>query len=272
MIYKEIKIKVSGSADYARLETYIQDTPQDGCLKVKKRPIIIVCPGGGYEWTGYLEGEPLAFHFLSRGYHVGVLQYSVSPHHFPTQVLELGQAVKELKNRANEWNINMNKLVVQGSSAGGHLAASYGAFWNRNFLLSELGMEGLKPAGIMLSYPVITSEKEYAHMSSFEKLLGTEAVELLDEVSIEKQVTKTMPPCFLWHTGEDAVVPVENSIVMAIALQKSGVPFELHIFPEGEHGLSLAGPVVEQENGRGVQPECAQWVALADTWLEKLFS
>lgn len=269
MIYKEIPLKIPGSADYARLQTYIQDTPHDGSLKVKKRPVILICPGGGYERTSYREGEPLALHFLNRGYHAGVLRYSTAPHHFPVQVLELGQAVKELENHAEEWNIDLDRLVVQGSSAGGHLAASYGAFWNRDFMTSVSG--NVKPAGIMLSYPVITADAEYAHMGSFENLLGKEVSVCMDEVSIEKQITESMPPCFLWHTMEDHTVPVENSIMMATALQKVKVPFEIHIFPEGEHGLSLASPVVERENGHGVQAECAQWITLADAWLERLF-
>lgn len=273
MIYKEIPVKVSGSADYARLQTYIQDTPHDGSLKVKKRPFILICPGGGYERTSYREGEPAALHFLNCGYHAGVLRYSTAPHRFPVQVLELGQAVRELRTHAEEWNIDMEKLVIQGSSAGGHLAACYGAFWDREFMTSALGAkaEELRPAGIMLSYPVITADTEYAHRGSFENLLGDELSCRMDEVSVEKQITEKMPPCFLWHTVEDATVPVENSILMASALRKAGVPFEIHIFPEGEHGLSLASPVVERENGHGVQTQCAQWVPLADAWLERLF-
>ncbi len=273
MIYKEIPLHAEGSADYARLQTYIQDTPHDGSLKVKKRPFILICPGGGYERTSYREGEPLALHFLSRGYHAGVLRYSTAPRRFPVQVLELGQAVLELRKHAGEWNIDMERLVVQGSSAGGHLAACYGAFWNQNLMTETLGTraEDIKPSGIMLSYPVITADAVHAHMGSFENLLGDEYPEKADGVSVEKMVTKAIPPCFLWHTVEDGTVPVENSILLAMALRKEGVPFELHIFPKGEHGLSLASPILERENGHGVQKECAQWITLADVWLEKLF-
>ncbi|MEY8508184.1 alpha/beta hydrolase [Lachnospiraceae bacterium 42-17] len=274
MTYEEIPLKVQGSSEYARLQAYIQDTPHDGSLKVKRRPFVLICPGGGYERTSYREGEPTAFHFLNRGYHAGVLRYSTAPYHFPVQVLELGQAVLKLREKAEEWNIDMERLVVQGASAGGHLAASYGVFWNHKLVTEALGVdaEDLRPRGVMLSYPVITTDAVYAHKGSFENLLGKKVSRDADKVSVEKLVTKAMPPCFLWHTVEDATVPVENSILMAMALRKEGIPFELHIFPEGEHGLSLASPVVERENGRGVQKECAQWITLADAWLERLFN
>lgn len=274
MIYKEIPVRVEGSADYARLQAYILDTPHDGSLKIERRPLILICPGGGYERTSFREGEPTAIHFLNRGYHACVLRYSVAPVHFPTQVLEVGQAFRVVREHADEWNVDMDKIVVQGSSAGGHLAASYGAFWNQEFLFAALGAEAkeIKPKGIMLSYPVITSDPAHAHMGSFENLLGEDYEALAEKVSIEKQVTEAMPPCFIWHTMEDAAVPVENSLMLAMALRKAGIPAELHIFPEGEHGLSLASPIVERANKAGVQAECAQWAGLADAWLGKLFA
>ena len=273
MIYKEISIQVGGSADYARLQAYIQDTPHDGSLKRKKRPLILICPGGGYERTSYREGEPTALHFLSKGYHACVLRYSVAPVHFPTQVLEVGQAFRVLGEYADQWNVDMDRIVVQGSSAGGHLAACYGTFWNQDFILASLGgtAKDMKPKGIMLSYPVITSNPTYAHMGSFHNLLGEDYKAQADRVSMEKQVTEAMPACFIWHTMEDDAVPVENSLMFVTALRKAGISAELHIFPKGEHGLSLASPVVERADGRGVQAECAQWLELADRWLERLF-
>lgn len=273
MIYREIPVQVTGSAPYAKLEVYILDTPYGGSVKIEKRPMLLICPGGGYEFTSFREGEPTAMHFLNRGYHACVLRYSTAPHRFPTQVLEVGQAVKIIREHAGIWNVDMDRLVVQGASAGGHLAASYGVFWNKDFMASALGLDAgeLRPAGIMLSYPVITSDAKYAHAGSFENLLGEELGESAAKVSVEKLVTEAMPPCFIWHTMEDDTVPVENSLLMMSALRKAGVPSELHIFPRGEHGLSLANPVVERADGSGVQAECAQWAGLADTWLERLF-
>ncbi len=273
MIYREISVRVAGSADDARLQTYIQDTPHDGSLKMERRPLILICPGGGYVRTSYREGEPTALHFLSRGYHACVLRYSVAPICFPTQLSEVGRAIQVIREHADEWNVDVDRIVVQGSSAGGHLAACYGAFWNQDFLLAALGAnaEEMRPKGIMLSYPVITSDPAYAHIGSFENLLGKDYEAKAGEVSIEKKVTDAMPPCFIWHTMEDDTVPVENSLLMTMALRKAGIPAELHIFPRGEHGLSLASPIVERANGAGVQEECAQWIHLADAWLGRLF-
>lgn len=272
MVYKEISIRAEGSADYAKGKFYILDTPHDRGIRIRKRPVILICPGGGYEMVSYREGEPVAMHFLGKGYHACVLHYSVAPSVFPAQLLEVGETVKILREHAEEWNIDTDKIIIQGASAGGHLAASYGIFWNREFMASGLQTDvlNLKPAGVMLSYPVITSDPRYAHIESFRNLLGENFEEGHEAVSLENHVTKDMPPCFLWHTMADGTVPVENSLLMAMALKRAGVPAEVHIFPEGEHGLSLANRLVEREDGSGVQPQCAAWAGLADAWLEKL--
>ena len=173
MKYEEIKIQTEGSAENSRLETYILDTPSDKDLKVQKRPMIVICPGGAYEKTSFREGEPLALHFLNQGYHACVLRYSVAPHRFPTQLLELGTAIRTIHEHADEWKVDEELIFVHGASAGGHLAASYGAFWNQEFMSSGLQTTAdvLKVKGLLLSYPVITSDPEYAHMGSFKNLL-----------------------------------------------------------------------------------------------------
>ena len=271
MKYEEIKIQIEGSAEDSRLETYILDTPLDKNLKIEKRPMVLICPGGAYEKTSFREGEPLAVHFLNQGYHAAVLRYSVAPHRFPTQVLELGKAVRMIREHADEWKVDKELIFIHGASAGGHLAASYGVFWNQEFMTSGLQTTAgaLKVKGLLLSYPVITSDPKYAHKGSFKNLLGDRFAEDRVRMSLEYQVTEAMPPCFIWHTAKDATVPVENSLLMAMALQKAKVPVELHIFPEGEHGLSRADSLVERVDGSGIQKECSQWLNLADSWIRK---
>lgn len=271
MKYQEIPLKVEGSQEYARLVTYILDTPEE-VIAITKRPVIILCPGGSYEFTSYREGEPLAMYYLNQGYHVGVLKYSAAPSRFPTSLLELGMSVKIFHDHAKEWCVDTDNIFVQGSSAGGHLAASYGVFWNREFLAKALGVtnETLKPKGLVLSYPVISSDESIGHKQSFENLLGEDYEEKKDTVSLEKQVTEYTPPCFLWHTYVDDTVPVENSLVFAMALRKYQIPLEMHIFQKGVHGLGPATELVRRPDGVGVQEECQCWMELADVWMKNL--
>lgn len=269
MLYKEIDIRTEGSMEDAKLEAYILDTPADK-LKIQKRPMVIICPGGGYRFTSYREGEPLAMHFLNQGYHACVLRYSVAPVRFPVPLIELARAMKVIHEKAEDWRINEDGIFVQGSSAGGHLAGMLGVFWHKDFLAKAVGVDHrlLRPAGIILSYPVIGTAKEMGELPSFQNLLGERFEQMKEVVSLEKQVTEHMPPCFLWHTATDGTVPVENSLLMAMALKKAGVAMELHIFPNGEHGLSLASSVVERQDGSGVNHICQTWINLADAWIK----
>ena len=230
MKYLEIPIEVNGSVEDARLETYILDTPVEK-LHIKRRPMIVICPGGGYEKLSYREGEPIAMQFLAKGYHACVLRYSVAPARYPVPLLELGQVMRILRSHASEWRINTDQIIVSGSSAGGHLAGMLGVFWNQKWFadMLETTAEELRPAGMLLSYPVITSDAEKGHLASFRNLLGEEFDEYKEKLSLEKQVTKDTPPAFLWHTAADKTVPAANSLLMAEALLENGVPAELHI-------------------------------------------
>jgi acetyl esterase/lipase len=268
-----IELQVEGSQPGARLITYIQD--YSPALAIDKRPLILICPGGGYGRTSDRESEPMAMAFLAMGYHVAVLRYSCAPATFPTSLLELASAMVLLRDKAEEWHIDAEKIVVQGCSAGGHLAASLGVFWDEDFLTEKLGLEGpdreiLKPYGMLLCYPVITSG-EYAHKGSFENLLGSRREELAEQVSLEKHVSYKTPKTFIWHTFTDNSVPVENSLLFVSALKKAGIPTEFHMYPVGAHGLALANHLTETGDGRAVQNECTSWLGLAQVWLTALF-
>lgn len=270
MLHETIKLSAPGSQDYARLVTYIQEYTDQ--LAIGERPMIVLCPGGGYGHTSDREAEPVAFKFLAMGYHVAILRYSVAPAKYPTALLELATAFKLIRENAEKWHVDTDKVLVQGCSAGGHLAASYGCFWKEEFIAKELGLtdsEILKPNGMILCYPVITSG-EFAHRGSFQCLLGEREEELGEKMSLETQVNEDTPKAFIWHTFEDGTVPVENSLFMAMAMRKAGIPCELHIYPRGCHGLALANKLTLGQARKENQPECETWIELAHTWVENL--
>jgi acetyl esterase/lipase len=272
MIHKKIEIKARGMEAVGNLYTYFLDSSIE-MRPNEKRPVILMCPGGGYEMTSDREAEPMAMQFLAMGYHVAILRYSVCPVRYPAALLQVAESVLYLKEHADEYHIDPEKIVVQGCSAGGHLAANYGIAWNSPFLTKLMGMENdlerLCVAGLLLCYPVITSG-EKAHEESFRNLLGEQYEEKKDELSLENQVTPDTPPTFLWHTATDETVPVENSLYFFQACLQQGVSAELHIYPVGGHGLSLANEETCRANGIGVQKECQSWVGLAQTWLEEI--
>lgn len=272
MIHNTYPIQVEGSQSYARLITYIYEYSPDMAYNV--RPLILICPGGGYTRTSDRESESMALQFVAMGYHAAVLRYSCAPAKYPTALTELATAIKMIRENAKEWNVNPDKIIVQGCSAGGHLAASLGVFWDEDSLAERVGLtadqhEMLKPNGMVLCYPVITSG-EFAHRGSFENLLGDRQAELGEKMSLEKQVTAKTPKSFIWHTFEDQSVPVENSLLLVSAFRKAGVPVEFHMYPKGAHGLALANHLTETNDGRAVQLECTSWIGLAKTWLENL--
>ena len=172
MIHNSYFLRVEGSQPNARLITYIQD--HSDAIGIKKRKLVLLCPGGGYEHTSDREAEAMALQFLAMGYHAAVLRYSVSPSRYPTALLELAKSVQIIREQSNKWNVDADKIVIQGCSAGGHLAASYCIFWQERFVSDALELADnkiLKPNGMLLCYPVITSG-EYTSKYSFENLLG----------------------------------------------------------------------------------------------------
>jgi acetyl esterase/lipase len=241
---------------------------------LRKRPAIVVCPGGGYSMVSDREGIPIALSFVAQDCSAFVLTYSVAPNRYPTQLLEVSAAISYIRENAEEYNIDKDKIIVIGFSAGGHLTASIGTLWNEKIITDTLKIEkgSNKPNGLILSYAVITSIGDNAHKGSFENLIGdeTENKELFDYLSLENRVTADTMPTFLWHTANDSCVPVENSLLFASALQKNKVPFEMHIFPDGVHGLSLCNEL-SGCNESLINPHCERWIDLAMNWLKLTF-
>ena len=261
-----------GTQPYAGLDTYFLDNYEEIDAD-RKRPVILICPGGGYRMTSDREAEAVAIKYVSMGYQACVLRYSVKPEIFPRALCELAWCVSHLRSHADEYAIDRSSIFVLGFSAGGHLAACLGAFWQEKWLgeLLKVDKEEIRPDGIVLCYPVITA-KQYGHMESFENLLGkNDTEEMRDYLSLEDHVTKKFPPAFIWHTYEDETVPVENSLIMAAALRKAGVSLELHIFPHGPHGLSLAKEETRcADTGGGIQKHCQHWPELTDEWIHEM--
>ncbi len=266
-------IQVEGSMPDAKLITYIQEDSEK--MAIDTRPLILVCPGGGYTYTSDREAEPIALAFLAMGCHAAVLRYSCAPAKYPTALLELATAITLIRRNAKEWHVDADKIIVQGCSAGGHLAACLGMFWDEDFLAEGIGLSQkehvlLKPNGMILCYPVITSG-EFAHRGSFENLLGEREAELGAKLSLENQVSEKTPKAFIWGTFADQSVPMENSLLLVGAMRRAGIPVEYHLYPRGGHGLALASRLTETSDGRHVQEECTTWVALAKNWLDHLF-
>jgi acetyl esterase/lipase len=238
----------------------------------RKRPTVIICPGGGYHFTSDREAEPVALKFAAEDSNAIVLRYSVAPRRFPTQIMEMAKVIATVRENAEQWNVDTDKIVVLGFSAGGHLCASYGTLWNRDFVKDLCGYTDGEhtPNGMILCYPVITGMGN-THKGSFEHLLGegVSDAKLLELVSAERQVNEDTPPAFIWHTWSDPGVPAARSIDMAAALTAQGIPTEMHLFPRGPHGISLANDTVYKQCPEGIE-ECREWIDLAIRWLKNL--
>ncbi|MBQ4109965.1 MAG: alpha/beta hydrolase [Clostridia bacterium] len=267
MIYKKIQLDPNDERVY--LEVFVAEPVGDFV-----RNAILVIPGGGYCDVCYnREGEPVAQAFIPYGYNAFVLHYSVARvKTFPGQLIEASLAIKHIRDNAKEYNINPDKLFVTGFSAGGHLTASIGTMWHRKEVYDAIDMPyGYnKPNGIIPVYPVISGNKEFGHMGSFYNLLGTDtpADEQLWETSIENNVDEKSAPAFIVHTSNDELVPVMNSLVLAEAYAKAGLLFELHIYPDAPHGVSVANKIVECGCEKYNNPHIAEWVKLATEWAE----
>jgi acetyl esterase/lipase len=235
-----------------------------------KRPSVVICPGGGYEFTSDREAEPIALKFMTEGFNAFVLRYSVKTARYPEQLLEVSAAVAYVRSMAEKWHVDEEKIAVCGFSAGGHLAGSLGVFWHENFIAEKLGIKAgqNKPNAMILSYPVITSG-EFAHVGSFDHLLGKEtSKEAREALSLEKHISSNTPPAFIWHTLDDKTVPVENALLFANALREKDVPFELHIYNKGVHGLALCDQTTANiEKPEQINPHAATWFNLTLEWL-----
>lgn len=269
MLYKKIDIRNPKSQENAYLQLYVLDDSEE-FMNGNKRPFILICPGGGYFMVSDREAEPIAMRYCAAGFHVGVLHYSVIPSRYPVQLYELAQSVAYLRKHINELCIDEKAIMINGFSAGGHLAAMYGNVWDtKMFEFVSKDSNDLRVNGLILGYPVITSGK-YMNAESIHNLLGDSFDEKKDEVSAEKGIRTNNPPVFIWHTMDDPVVPVKNSIDYLDALHKNKIEVEAIFYEKGGHGLGLANEITQQsKTGFGVEKECQDWIDKAIDWVHR---
>ncbi len=206
---------------------------------------IVIFPGGAYAGRAGHEGEGYAEYLAENGVCAFAVDYRVAPHRFPAQLADARRAVQWVRSRAAEYGIQKDKIAVMGSSAGGHLAALVSNYAGEIATPAACAInEDYRPNAQILCYPVISLEPPFGHTYSGECLLGPEQMNLLPQVSPLNLVTADTPPAFIWHTFADNAVSVLNTLEYAKALKASGVKAEIHIFPDGCHGL---GPCTKTE-------------------------
>ncbi|GAB3002180.1 alpha/beta hydrolase [Cyclobacterium sediminis] len=257
---------IPNSKAYAMQEEVIEDNGRIAWLKNVSKPTltsyhpsekiatgaaVIICPGGGYSGESYLrEGTLIAETFVKKGIAAFILKYRLPSDSImidkaigPLQ--DAQQAIKTVRQNASAWNIDPSKIGIMGFSAGGHLASTAGTHFDKSYILNKEQIS-LRPDFMVLIYPVISMTDEIGHLGSRQNLLGKSASEKQKQLfSNELQVGPNTPPTWITHTGDDNVVPVENSIRFYQALIKNEVPSEMHLYPKGNHGFVLSIPTEE---------------------------
>lgn len=221
-------------------------------------PAVVVFPGGAYTHRADHEGEAIARYYNEMGFHAFVVDYRVYPHQFPCALQDAQRAIKLIKSRAKEYKVDVNMLFAIGFSAGGHLVGSLATMEDYSKIGDELDDISPKPTGVILGYPLISSEflgNTNAH-KCIERICETTQV-AANDLSLEKCVNAETVPCFIWHTAEDKTVSVIHSLRFCEALSLHKIPFEYHVYPKGAHGLGLAK----------VHPDVAQWAKNSVRWM-----
>lgn len=268
----------------------------------KKRPGVIINPGGAYTMLSDREAEPIAMKFAGMGYQTFVLRYSVitgkenawpadvyqlperKPEvEYPAPLVELGKAMLIVREHADEWNVDCNQIGVCGFSAGGHNAAMYASCWHRPVLTEALQVNAdkLKPAFCIVGYPFVDWELEYnldlapeirqAYKWMYLDYFGETdpPIEKMHECSANYMISEKTAPTFIWTTSTDQSVHPTHSISFVMEMAKKNVPYEFHVFGEGNHGLALADRATLNQP-EDVNEVVAQWLPLVETWLEKI--
>lgn len=258
-----------------------------------KKPAFIAAPGGAYQRCPRHgnEGDAVAMAFAIDGYQGFVLEYSVASRApqgkamFPAQIIDMGKAILTIREHAEEWNVDVDKISICGFSAGAHLCSMYATTWHEKLLSETFGCdsEQFRVMSALCIYGlydyVLQEEYNAAHSNVMSDgsgnipVFGTEHPEkkILEKYSPVLLVNEKVPAMFLAAATDDGLVPAMHTIRMAEKLQESGIPYECHIFQYGEHGFSLGRNIFEPFK-QELTHACAQWVPMAKTFLMHLIS
>lgn len=241
----------------------------------ERRPSVIICPGGSYEFLSQREGEPVALSFLQKGYQAFVLNYSLGERSaFPNPLDDISRAVWFVRSHAEQFGVDAQQITVCGFSAGGHVCAMLGTQWNTPGLCQRLGIpeEGNRPNAVLLCYAALdfNTIARQSQKSDPIQLKTAPAMmrQLPPEAETSDYISADMPPTFLWMTRQD-VLGCTQYLKFTEKLYNAGVPFEMHIFGEGPHGMSLSSPLVAY--GFELPTNVGEWFPLCVNWLNKLY-
>ncbi|WP_413374600.1 alpha/beta hydrolase [Alkalihalobacillus sp. 1P02AB] len=281
-------------------ETYYVKYLLDNSVEIdkdRKHPVMIICPGGGYHYTSDREAEPVALQYLSAGYNVFVLRYTTKDKgntEYPTPLYDLAKMILTVRQNADEWNIDPDRIAISGFSAGAHLCASLAVHWQEPFLSEKFGVDAeiLRPNAVVLGYPWLDllytnkmmdrdesaniaipglgTKKEVLKAANKAIMGENDSEERIFEVSPINFVNEKVPPVFIWHTAADNLIYVGNSLKFGLKLEEYKIPFEMHIFEKGEHGLSL-GNTVSGNVDEQINEDAAQWLDLSVKFLSRHF-
>lgn len=283
----------------AKATFYLQEPNKEIDIN-RKSPVMIVVPGGAYMWTSWREEEPIALEFLSKGFSCIVAEYATEGLEFydgkhdysedpvsafPKPLTDLAKTIAYVRENADKWSLDSNSINVIGFSAGGNLTAQLGCYWQADWLKDLVGKlsELFKPNSICLAYgaPHMSKAPEKDRYRQTKKMGGDDMINYatlghdqsdkrIKLVNMVDAVTDNVPPAFIWHTMEDPYVPVASALHFTEQLEEKMIPFELHIFQKGKHGLALADLRTDSKADRSQSNvQAASWKRLYLGWLKE---
>lgn len=235
-VYQALGLERAGTG--GELTAWSVQTPE-ATSPSRRRPAVLILPGGRYEHVSPRESEPVALRFLARGWVPFVLRYSTAPSRFPVALREAALAMRLIRQEEGPaLEVDPAQVACLGFSAGGHLAGTLATLFDGPEVADVAPPEVVRPDALGLCYPVAVSHGR-THQASFDNLCGQDAG-LRARLSLDRLARRDMPPTYLWCTRDDASVPCRNTLLLAQAMAEVGADFTCHVYRHGSHGLSTA--------------------------------